>query len=887
MTQQAKLVIGPEALAPLVSEWSQVGLLGEFAWLDAEAVGTGLSSAAWQTVEARIMTPGVGCVPQRLMEYLSMREGVSSVLALWLRPPEEALAPGLQDAEAFLQRVFPRVMARVRIDLINPCELGQADIPEPVQGWEQFVIATQDNPELSQPDSGWSLTKDAAAVHTLAALAGVLGGVTVVEPLGSANKPRFVHVFSRHVTGGRNARIEATHYQDDKLPRFDASDIVPQRYGRPLKPTEMVDDCITWLESAHSGGLSYAEPQPSLINEIPPAPRLPYAAWGEAVRQMFMGEPSPALARAAAVIAKEAAGLTTELETAAKKEGDRPHADVWKAAFQLVTGIVDGGTVPSGYTRPVWTDQELVLSPADVDPNPGYELSDYPMALIEEYPQFQVGPPVQIADSAVSEAVERLDGGSSPFAWRSEEDGTATSEAKDSRRKRVSDNKAIPTSFIEGPPPGTPPRDPLGAAAAASVNRSDQVARQRQAEGLAARWRAALPADSETSGEEGDKSQHAVDPGPPTSLIDRLFRDLVRDSLKARADGARWHELALRLWKPALGMARRWAWTLASLGTAIIGAWSWVWNYYDFPDPVTWLNDPIGYALGWFVGLPLILGGVGFLASAIRHQYATAHYQRALRRLLGERALTAYAEAGRLDHAVRIFGQWWSIYRELHRGAPADPPEELPPVPALPASLQTGDPSVHINFQALKLAKAATEIGWRSAMVRSLNATCMSRYDDQVFEDPLGALMADRGLVEGALFRLARDLASGAIWTDWRRAEIERVTGRILDGLVAPATRIDSQSGQTVSEFLAEVLAAPGITPGIHQGVPHQAAVEFFLGVTPNASQAARGLQTQHLTGTWLTGASAVHVAWADVPTRPDPREDEEPHPESDPDDPL
>lgn len=824
MTGQAKLVIGPAALFPRVDAWARAGLLAGFAWLDAEIVKNGLSPEQWQTVKARRLDPGVGGSEQRLMDYLAHLESTNSVVALWLRSPESEGADGLASVEDFLQRVFPSVASRVRIDLINPDGVGQRAVPDAVQGWDQYLIATQDHPEVDQPDSGWTLTKEAVAVHTLAALAGVLGGTAEINPVDASNRPRFIHVFSRHVGGGRRARLAATNYLDEQLPTFDASDIAPQHFARPLKPNEMLDDCVTWLEATHDGALRYSAPKPVLISEeLAAEVAVRLRGWGLALNQLASREPIAALTRKQAELAEQAEWHAQDLAQESAKEGSRPSQDVWRTAFRLVTSVVDGGTPPSGFHRPTWVDRQLVLQPNLVDPDPTYKVRDYPRELLEVHPPFQTSPPLPIADSAVKEVTERLETGPAPF----ETDADAPGKVQ----------------------------------AVGGINTQDATIRARQAAELSQLWH-------RERGE--DEAKPAT---PPERLVDRLFRDVLRDGLLARLDGDRWRELAVSPWAPDIRRARRWAIVLVVAGLAAIGVWTGLWSVFrDQINAVVTqavgapLPNALGYAAGWFVGVPLALLGVGLLAGAIRDQLLAAENESRIRRLLTDRALTAYAEAGRLDHVARIFGLWWTIYHALHRRSPDEPPAEPPSPPDVPASLQVAEPVIHVNFEPLMFAKAATAPGWRAAMVASLTASCLALYTDTHYQDPVTELCADLGLREGVLHRLARDLVTGAIWRDWRKAEIDRVSARILDGLVSPANRVNT-TDQTVTTFLGEVLRPTSVIPGVHQLPQHvyEVPVRTRLFATEPARTSAP-IPCARLERTPINGAAAVHVAFADVP---------------------
>ncbi len=825
MTNQAKLVIGPAALYPRVDAWSRAGLLAGFAWLDAEAVSEGPSPEQWQTVDARRLEPGLGGERQRLMDYLAHLESTKSVVALWLRSPDSDTLAGLASVEDFLQRVFPSITSRVRIDVINPDRVGQMFVPDTVQGWDQYVIATQDHPEVDQPDSGWTLAKDAVAVHTAAALAGVLGGTAEIAASDANSGPRFVHVFSRHVGGGRRARLAATRYVDEQLPTFDAADIAPQHFGRPLKPSQMVVDCVTWLETASDGALRYARP-PSvncgkeLASEVP----VPLNGWQLALTQLVSPEPIEALTRKQTDLAEQAEWQAQDLAEAAAKEGARPSAEVWRTVFRLVTGVVDGGAPPSGFQRPTWVGRELVLQPELVDPDPSYQACDYPRELLETYPPFQTRPPLPIGESAATEVTERLQ--TSPTLFEMDADLSRDAKLVD------------------------------------AVNTQDESIRDRQASQLSELWHKA----------RGESETNPV--SLPQRIVDRVFRDVLRDSLLARLDGERWHELAGTPWAPDIGRARRQAVTLVLAGLVVIAGWTGL--FAVFGDQIIgWstqlvgrpLPDALGYAFGWFIGVPLALWGVGGLAGAIRHQLLAAENCSRIRRCLTDRALIAYAEAGRLDHVTRIFGLWWTVFSQLHRSTINEPPVETPEAPGVPASLQIAEPAIHVNFEPLMLAKASTEIGWRSATLTSLTSACLALYTDTDYEDAVTELCTDLGLPEGALHRLARDLVTGAIWNEWRDAEITRVSARILDGLVTPANRVDTPRGQTVATFLGEVLRPSSIIPGIHQLPRHQfeMPVQTCLFATKPANSLAT-LTYSTLERAPVNGAAAVHVVSADVP---------------------
>lgn len=826
MTGQAKLVIGPAALFPRVDTWSRAGLLAGFAWVDAETVADGLSLEQWQTVDARRVEPGRGGQQQRLMDYLAHLESTSSVVALWLRSPESDAAAGLASIEEFLQRVFPSITSRVRIDVINPAFVGQGFVPHAVQGWDQYLIATQDHPEVDQPDSGWTLVKDAVALHTAAALAGVLGGTAEIAASEARSRPRFVHVFSRHVGGGRRARLAAARYLDEQLPTFDAADIDPQHFGRPLKPSQVVDDCVAWLESASDGALRYTTPPPvicgqELAAEVP----VPLNGWGLALTQLVSQEPIEALARKQADLAEQDDWQTQDLAKAAAKEGARPSAEVWRTVFRLITSVVDGGAPPPGFQRPNWVDRELVLQPELVDPDPAYQACNYPRELLEAYPPFQTCPPLPIGESAVADVTERLKAGPAPFEIDAEQRRNA---------------KAI-----------------------GDINTRDESIRDRQATQLRELWQ---------KSREECKSEPAA---PPLRLVDRVFRDVLRDSLLARQDGDRWRELAITPWTPDISRARRRAIALVLAGLAVIAGWTALFSILG--DQINALSiqlvgsplpGALGYALGWFIGVPLVLFGVGGLADAVRDQLLAAENSSRIRRCLTDRALTAYAEAGRLDHVARIFGLWWTIFRQLHQRSINEPLVEPPADPEVPASLQTAEPAIHVNFEPLLFAKASTEIGWRSAMIASLTSACLAHYTDSDYQDAVTELCADLGLPEGVLHRLARDLVTGAIWDEWRQTEIDRVSERILDGLVTPANRVDTPSGQTVATFLGEVLRPTSIVPGIHQLPQHvfgtPVSTRLFATEPAGASTTPPCLPLEQ---TPINGAAAVHVAFADVPT--------------------
>lgn len=825
--QQAKIIVGPGSLFELAESWSLAGLLGDFAWLDSEFLSGGIPNSEWQTITARVLELGRGSSEQRLMEYLSRLEGITSVLVLWIRAPEEEVAEGFGSVEWLMTRAFPHVTSRVRIDLINPTEMGELGVPTSRQGWEQFVIATQDHPEVDQADSGWLPVKDAVAIHTVGALAGILSGATMIVHSSPDRPPRFVHAFSRHVGGGQRAHVAATSYFDDQLPNFDATDISPQSFAHPLKSEEMVDGCISWVQTAHGGVLSYETPVSDSAHEkLLTRLNLRLAGWVVAFRQLVSSQPVDVVKQKQNQLESLIADHEEQLEQISSQEGSRPASTVWNSLLRLITSMVDGGSPPVGFSRSEWVDQQLVLSPSMVDPEPEYRLHQYPEDFCEQFPQFQSNPPLAIADSAIAEVGSLLQNAPEPLI---------------SVSKGVSFSKAVRTT-----------------------NDSDASLRDQQKKELAEDWQLLM--------EEAERQSLT----PPVRLVDRLYLGFLRDSLYSRLNGKRWQELATAPWTVRTGGARARAAFLVSLGFVVSSLGLSLWP--RFRDQINEASlglfgssvpEALGWAFGPLVGLGLAAWGIGVLAAALRKQLLDIENQMRIRQLLFDRSYYAYENAGRLDHVVRIFGLWWTIFQQLHRG-PGDPSVgEQSGLPIIPASLQFAEPAIHVNFEPLMIAKSGTEIGWRSRSIESLATTSLSNYKDVDYHDSIEALCSDLGTSEGALHRLARDLITGAIWEEWRGKEINRLSTRILDGLVSPENKVMPDSNQTVRDFLGEVQRDAQIIPGIHQ-IPETAreiSVETimfstdgsFYGDVSGPSLISRGP---------VNGAAAVLIVLAEVPPR-------------------
>lgn len=824
MTRQAKLVIAPESLRPLAAGWSEYGLTGEVAWLDSEGIGVGLTLSQWQTAQAWVLRPGYPPLKRRLMEYLSALEGVRSTLVVWLRSPAD-IAAGLASVEDFIQFALPSNLQRVRMDLINPDELGEAKLPPAVQGWRQYVIATQDNPEPGSPDAGWEPTRAAVAIHSLFALAGALGGDSVVSG-DTAERPQFVLAFSRHLSGGREARATALRYLDEELPTSDASDVARQRFIQPLQPELEVDRALEWLRGVGNGALRYTPPLPiDPRRGLTPAVEVRYEGWLLAFQQLLRTALPRGLDAQLGALARQREDIATRLLNAQSEEGERPSREVWQSVFRLITCIVDGGAEPVGFRRQMRTQRELVLPAGTVDPEPSFEPASYSNEATLALPQLQSLPPWPIAQDALHGAASTLAESSPPLADQSN--------------------------------PGS-----IGQLVRI-INSQDSDIRTQQANGLAGLQLI-----------EGDQDP-PVTP-KPERLVDRLYRDVLQDCIRAQKDSVRWHELALSDWRMSLKPGRLTAWLLILAGVAVGGAGSWAWSQFGHdwnvqlamsgyePIPVA-----IGYAVPITLALLLMATGLAGLAARIRRLFLDARHQLELRELLAERAEFAYREHARLDHAARIMGHWWTIFRRLYRTLDSEPVPQPPSPPEVPASMQLGAPTVHANYAPTMVAKAAaTSPGWRARLVFELAKLSLSKYHDVAYGEPDPELFDDSGMPEGALDRVARDLGEGSVWPEWHEREVGLIAGRLRDLMLHSEMAVDRPAGQTVAEFLGEALQAAEVLPGIHQwpvGQP-EPKIEARFATTENAQHFPGEQPRQRIKEAWTTGAVAVQLAFAPLP---------------------
>ena len=834
MTRQAKLVVGPSRLRTLAQSWAEYGLLGEVAWLDSDAEegvdspAAGLPPEAWQSVRAHVLRPGERAEHVRLMHYLSTLDGATSTLLLWIRRAGDDAAAGLRSAEGFLLQAFPGSLKRERIDLIEPVDLTDRRLPAAPQGWTQYLIATQDNPELANVDAGWTHTSDAVAVHTIAALAGVLGGASGIVGAEATPPPRFVQVFSRHVQGGRAALDEAREYVDTRLPSFSAGDVSPQQFGVPLKPSEEVDRCLDWLRQFRGGQLRYRRPPKAALSDLTADERVAGGYWGLAIRHLF-GAPLTDRDRLQRRIVVFCADAEDELDAVRVEEGTRPGPEVWRDATRLLTGVVDGGTLPDDFVRASWQGQQLVLAPRFIEPDPMLRRADYDETLLDEVPQLQTSPPLPIARNAIDQAVSSLRN-APPLAVGIE-----------ARRGMV------------------------------ELVALDQRLRADQADSLAA---VRLSEVEGASGEQASDDRQ----GPqdqPGRLADRLLRDVLRDAVEAWRDGARWQRLATADWGARVGRIGTWPRILGVIGAVIALTGVSIWANVREAVNVALVQagaEPIPAALGFAValggGLAVVVAAVGMLASRIRKCLADLRLELRLRERLRDDAETAYREGQRLDHALRIYSMWWWIFSELYgRRAPAEP-EAAPDQPRVPASLQIAVPHVHANYSPVMIAKAATDVGWRGKAVSDLAATSLAKYRDADYSKPDDALYEDRGLSEGALHRLGRDLETGLIWSEWREREVTRISHRIRDELVVAEARVDHPTGQTVEEFLGEVLREPDVIPGVNQVDTGTFApiVESLISMTDNMHGLEYEGSAAKIEGTWPIGTAAVHVLLTPIP---------------------
>lgn len=846
---EAKVIIAPGRLRPATERWSKYGLLAEFAWLDSERVAGGPTPQQWQSIQAQVMVPGDGAVTKSLLEYLGGVGRVTSTMLLWLRSATDDVTAGQLSAESFLQTTLPGDMRRSLLDVIEPHDLGVEELPQPLQGWNQFVIAAQDHRDLDGIDMGWTQRREAVAVHTIAALGRVLGARVPVPRQGADGSAQFVHAFSRVVTGGHDVRRQSHWYLDQELPRFDATSVQPADFGTPLHPDQMVEQALTWTRDAEDGGLRYTRPPPISVHQAKQKETSwSVEFWSAALDLLGLSSADSAVAERREVIDRIRQDIADRLEIKRKEEGEKPPALAWELVFRMATSIIDGGPVPRGYERPVSLKQQLVLAPEHVEPDRGYQTHQYPTSLFETMPELRWGgPPIPIAESAVSQLADVLQEAPPPIA-------AAT--------------------------PDTPDVPRLGHFRKV-IDAMDMSMRQEQADQLrSTRLR------DKASEDEG------VESGPPRRLLDLLYREIVRDCLHAWRDGERWRQLAAADWGQT-GSRKLWSRLTALVGLAVaVGACAF-WNRQHVDINVQLVqagNSAVPVGVGY--GVAILAGAAIMLAALVRHaitrrrRVVDTALEIDLRQRLGHLAEMAYDSHSRLEHAMRIFGLWWVILRNTYRQDQAKTDDTDPDLPETPRSLAVAEPEIHINYANLLQAAGSTDIGWRSETVIDLAATSLSKYlDDEthviatqamarqqrsVGREKLAAvLFADMGTAEGPLFRVARDLETNAVRDEWRRRE----TARIAAGLKASLTDLDQvvvpvdhsaltpaiADSRTLEAFLKEVMGDAQIQPGTGQ-------VEGGTDLSVTSSTYAT-TPIGNLVATDALVAASVHLALAPVPT--------------------
>lgn len=758
----AAILIGPPALGELARRWVTAGLMGPLVWIDGATANVPMDAVGWQGVEGT-MCDVDGAYAVRIQETLASAGALRGIAVAWVRDDTEDVSAGMGSVSAFAQRIIHQNTAPRLFDIVAPTRADGVDASVHAQGWEQVVAVPEDRPEVESPDAGWVDKRVAVLLHVAAAALGRLGGFSAPFPAGDNSAPRMVSVWSRHGLGAETLRREAVELLDRRLPGFCAPDVKPQQYAIFAEQWDHAKTMLDWLQHRRNGQLSYARPAPKPILDSDAGTAVPATPVTEGRRGVAADEAPGGASERERRWCEDAHEKLKAIRTS---DGDLPPGGLWRDVVQLLTASVDGGELPEEF-RPKLAHGHVLVVQADVaGPDRELTLGNYP-AHEKDVPELAHRPPEPLAGKALVDAADEL--------WADPGGGVMfpVSTVGLSGRQR-----ALVDDLVE----------------------KDRVTQKAQRGPLLAVGLGTDPAER--------------------SVADALWTSILTDAIRSRLDAERWHEAAVSDWPMAprrVASASLAGWVLAGL-MALLGA-GWLID----GDTMNSVVARIGIG-PWD---PIVAGAVSLAAAAgiavaaylLRPRGVDDEYWRwrmTLRVQLRHRAEDAYRSTRRLDNALRIYGYWWLVLRDLFpvRGAEAGSGAETELV--VPRALQHGPVEVHAPYRDLVLSQAGVEPGWRGAAVGELAGLALAKYADVAYDDVLSAVFEDSGYGEGPLHRLQRDLAGA--WVEFRALWIERAVLEAKNGLVGPTSKIGGDHHpQLLTSFFDEVRhkTAPRLWPGL------------------------------------------------------------------------
>ncbi len=779
------LVVASQPLIDLALTWSAHGLVGPSAWLEANEVRAAASTEDRQHWQVHVIDASGAAVDQcPLTRYLATWPDLDEVRIVWARPSSEASDTAAHsDLEEFVYSVLTGRQDRFLIDVVLPEGLGAVSAAPIIPRWTQYVLRSVDRPTPDRPDAGWTHRSEAAVLHGLLAVSGILAG-SFPAPNKSADVSWDVEAYSRFIGGGRLTQDGVAAFLDDELPSVSAADADGEHFTFFEDESAAVARGLAEVRSAANGALDYQAPPPVRLK----SPRR--LSWGHVLRMLWcdfrfmLAQLFPrSEARASSSVSfweaddlgylaeqgsqatdgaswqdvdsQQRAILRERLNAAAVDDSHLPPSQVWRELTRVCCALVDGGGRGKPYMME-YVGHGMVVRPAWVDPGP-YEA---------------------VPDEHV-EAVRAL------RELRDIESGRIVGEALRLARSRLSNT---PAALV------APPGRRVTATAQRLVGETNERIRElREAQ------RSSLP-DIEVS-------------EPVVSLADRLYADVVADRLRSRLDGDRWGEAALGEMSEGNDLPRATALIrtlviVATLGT-IAGSWIWtergseIQSWFDSTmgtTPPSWS----GYAAAILFGLLLIGVATRIFHVAVRAVKERRERIQEIRVGLTERACAAYAQSRVLEHGARILGAWHAILKGLFPNTVAESEvRESQPVVDTPAAIALFKPNTDAHWLTrTHIAPRVARPGWRWEALHHVVETAAQA--DGVMADrgreqvaaTVDDLFENDGMPGSALDRVRVEVASGRPWLRWRRRAIESVT-REVQAALADGVRSVSLMGDT------------------------------------------------------------------------------------------
>lgn len=813
------LVVAP-ASREILLDWAGRDLIGRCLVAEQGVVTQGAGAPALLLPHADEVVVG---------DVLSHMTALDHVRVVWCGAFDGTSAESHPHMEPFLSGLRAALgQQELTAVAVHPSRQPLPELPRFSPNWLHVVVGPE-QPVVPGRATSTSLDPDAAALHVACQFGGVLGGNT--RPVRLSNlatgEEYCATGFTSLVTGGRALHEATSDFLSRELPLVSAGSLWPSRYTES-NGADLIESAHETLRNSHARQLSYT-PLPPGVLPFSPNPRITLkefrANFGGFVRFLFLHSKSVSwgarfrnqvadglqganvgwelervddqpgiipMADAEEIDAGTVADLELLWREAAPGDGVLPGEGVWHDLIQCACGIIDGGGLPDGMTRPEHFDVATVVPPRAV--------------LAVACQDDTSGPGEELAGSIAGVPHE-----------------PATPVVAQAARNRVIASLGRPQVLLQ----------PL-------VGRGSRVteALTRHARDEDERER------NELAEELGDRS-----PEPGTlPLLDRLRADVLADGITARLDADRWFRIAVGPFDQLIPVAAARFWFALGTGT-VLSTLMVLANLLWSDGILTWLaNYGIEASAGQLWGVTgtvstlVIVGPVVWFYFHFLEFHERSRRQSEARWRVFARARHALAEAQRLRSADRILRHWCTILRGVHPLPPSEESadetgeepwrlEDSPPAPVAaarraapeewaeaaqaetaPAAPPPSLSSVELTYPPDRLrawlARHGAFRGWRATALR------------QLLDLPEGdGVMVDNGLPNRPLAEFAERMEQ--LWTPWLEARVDAVWHDVKRTALTESDPVEPEPGitQSVEQFCDRITSGQYV-PGVAYGRP-------------------------------------------------------------------